>query len=104
MKDVGFEGWAIVELFGHNMIAGFASRESIGGTEFIRVDVPDESAENGVGFTKFFNGSAIYAITPTTEAVARVAARRLELRPISPWVVPLDDTPRELPEPDEDAW
>lgn len=55
MSEETFEGWAIVELFGHNMIAGLLSEQSIG-------------------------GAAVYAITPTTEEVVRAAAAKLAVR------------------------
>lgn len=90
-----FEGWAIIELFGHNVIAGLVSEQSIGGAAFVRVDVPE--VDGAAGFTKFFNGSAVYAMTPTDEPTAREAARRMAVRPVSPWVVP--DTRRALPGP-----
>jgi hypothetical protein len=82
-----FEGWAIVELFGHQQIAGYLSEQALGGTSFVRVDVPDVDGQPG--FTKFFGGSAIYAITPTTEEIATVAAQHLSIRPVSPWIVPV---------------
>jgi len=71
----GFEGWAIVELFGHSMIAGMASEQSIAGSNMLRVDVPE--VDGSPAFTKFFGSGAIYAITPTTEENARIAAGRL---------------------------
>lgn len=89
-----FEGWAIVELFGHQQIAGLLSEQSIGGAAFVRVDVPQVG--DNPGFTKFFGGSAVYAITPTTEEVATVAAGKLEIRPVSPWIVPVA---KQLPGP-----
>lgn len=97
-NDQTFEGWCIVELFGHQQIAGFVSEQSIGGSSFVRVDVPETKA--GTAFTKFFGGGAIYAITPTTEPVATMAAERLEIRPVSPWIVPLpeSDSSRQLPD------
>ena len=98
-ENATFEGWMILELFGHNMIAGFVSEQSIGGAAFIRVDVP--ALDGKEGFTKFFNGSAIYAMTPTTEVVATQAAENLAVRPITPWVVP--DGQRELPMPTVDG-
>jgi hypothetical protein len=80
------QGWAIVELMGHNVIAGQVAEQTIAGAAFLRVDVPalDDSQP---GFTKFYGGAAIYAITPTTEEVARQAASRLATRPVSLWVV-----------------
>lgn len=100
-EATNFEGWMILELFGHNVVAGFASEQSIGGAAFIRLDVPEVDGQEG--FTKFYNGTAIYAMTPTTEEVAREAARRLAVRPVSPWVVPVPDSRRELPAPTMDG-
>ncbi len=73
--------WAIVELFGHNKIAGEVSEETIGGAAFIRVDVP--SLDDLKGYTKFYNGSAIYAISPCAEEIARAHVAYHRPRPIS---------------------
>lgn len=81
-----FESWAIIELFGHNQIAGHVTEQAIGGASFIRVDVPE--VDGKPAFTKFFGGDAIYAITPTTEEIATEAASRLDVRPVALWVVP----------------
>ena len=35
-----FDHWCIVELFGHNQIAGKVTEQAIGGQSFVRVDVP----------------------------------------------------------------
>ena len=86
-----FEGWAIVELFGHARIAGLCSEQSIAGTNMLRVDVPTIPP-----FTKFYGGNAIYAITPTDEKTARIAVANLEgIRPVDRWTVP--DVPRQIP-------
>lgn len=85
-ETIGFEGWAVVELFGHNQIAGYVSDIFQFGTSMMRIDVPE--IDDNPGYTKMFGGAAIYAITPTTEYVARIAARRLDIRPISNWIVP----------------
>jgi hypothetical protein len=81
-----FEGWAIVELFGHNQIAGYVTEAAQFGTSMMRVDIPEIG--NNPGYTKFFGGAAIYAITPTTEEIARIAVIRLDIRPVSTWIVP----------------
>jgi hypothetical protein len=39
-----FDSWAVVELFGHQQIAGRVTEASIGGCSFLRVDVPDQPA------------------------------------------------------------
>lgn len=70
-----FEGWCIVELFGHHQIAGYVSEQTIGGCGFVRVDVP---ATSGVeAYTKLYGEKAIYAIHPCTEAIAKQAAAQL---------------------------
>ncbi|HEU4752940.1 MAG TPA: hypothetical protein VFU47_07505 [Armatimonadota bacterium] len=88
-EQQGFEAWAIVEVFGHHTFAGLVSEQSIGGCNFVRVDVPEvpEDSEEGLpkqpGFTKLFGQGAIYAITPVAEEVARAAVRRLQAKPVT---------------------
>lgn len=86
MAESAFEQWAVVELFGHNKIAGLLTEETRGGTAFLRVDVPGEDGE--IAFTKYYNGAAVYAWTPVDEVTARLAASRLQVRPVTQWVVP----------------
>jgi hypothetical protein len=81
-----FEGWAVVELMGHNTVAGFVSEQTIAGAAMLRVDVP--AVDERGAFTKFYGGSAIYGITPTTQEIAERAAQRLRVRPVSEYVVP----------------
>jgi hypothetical protein len=38
-----FHSWAIVELFGHNQLAGLVTEQTIAGQSFIRIDVPKTS-------------------------------------------------------------
>jgi hypothetical protein len=82
-----YEGHAIVELMGHNVIAGYVSEQTIAGTAMLRVDVPKVGDQEP--FTKFFSGGAIYGITPTTQEIAERAAQRLRPRPVSEYVVPV---------------
>jgi hypothetical protein len=102
----GFDQWAIVELFGHQVIAGRVSEQTIAGGDFVRVDVP--GVENGsIGFTRFYGPGAIYSITPVSERAARLAAKRCAPRPITVYVPelalpartsePLDDDGYEEP-------
>lgn len=80
---MAFTGWAIVELFGHQRIAGKVSEEVIGGSSFVRVDVP--AIEDQAAFTKLYGGSAIYAITPTDEATAMRAVSSFRVVPVEMW-------------------
>jgi len=78
-------GWIILELFGRQTLAGLASEQLIAGSTFLRLDVPE--VDGVAGFTKFFGGSSIYAITPTTEEMAKAAVKRLQPRPVDPWIL-----------------
>jgi hypothetical protein len=77
------ETWAVVELFGHDRIAGYVTEQEVAGSAFVRVDVPDLDGEPG--FSKLFGPSAIYSLTPVTEDVARVACQRFAVRPLGTW-------------------
>lgn len=74
------EFWGIVELFGHNRIAGKVTEATIGGCSFVRVDVP--AIESLPAFTKFYGNGAIYAMTPVSEEIARAAVTRLRTKPV----------------------
>ena len=75
--------WMIVELFGHQRIAGRFREEEIGGASFIRIDVPETSKRDG--FTKYFGASAIYAMTPVDEETAKLAAEAYQNVPVETW-------------------
>jgi len=75
-----FEQWAILELFGHQRTAGLVTEQTIGGTSFVRVDVP--AVDGKQGFTKLYGQGAIYAITFVDEETGRAAAKQITPRPI----------------------
>lgn len=75
--------WAIVELMGHQKIAGHLSEEVLGGTSFIRIDVP--ATEEQPSFTRLLTDKAIYAINPVTEEVAVSMASSIRSKPIESW-------------------
>lgn len=66
----------MVELFGHQRIAGRVSEATIGGCSFLRVDVP--ATEGRPPYSKYFGNGAIYAMTPCDEEIARHAAAQIE--------------------------
>ena len=98
-----FDSWAVVELFGHQQIAGRVTEASIGGCSFLRVDVPDQPAlpqREYYGarpaipaYTRYFGQGAIYALNPCTEAAARSMAERIRAAPAIPYDPPRPPTP-----------
>jgi hypothetical protein len=85
MSDQGEqkEMWALVELFGHQRIAGKVTPAEFGSGELIRVDVP--AVKDHAPITKFYNVKAIYGITPVDEATATRMAEGINAAPVSEW-------------------
>jgi hypothetical protein len=80
-KQIKFETWAIVELFGHNQLAGKVTEQVIAGQSFVRIDVPKTS--QCPEFTKYHLPSAVYGLTPVEEDYATRMAERIAAQPIN---------------------
>lgn len=80
-KDNGFETWALVELYGHNRIAGKVTEQVFGNTSMIRIDVP--KTESLPAWTKIVGIGAIYAINPMAEDDAIRMASSIGAKPIT---------------------
>jgi hypothetical protein len=80
----------IIELFGRQRIAGFVSTEKVLGAEMARIDVPE--VDDCEPFTKFFNPTAIYSVTPTDEATMLLAVRAFKPKAIEPWRLQIPET------------
>lgn len=80
-----FEEWCVLELFGHQRIAGLVTEATIGGCSFIRVDVP-KPGEEGDLYTRYFGNGAIYAINPTTKEEVLKIVSALHPKPPTPRV------------------
>ena len=78
-----FELPALVELFGHQRLAGTVTEQTIGSATFIRIDVPETKHQGK--FTRLVNPSAVYAINPVTEEVMLQMADNLDEKPIDSW-------------------
>lgn len=78
-----FEQWCIVELMGHQKIAGRCTEQNIAGNNMLRVDVPATNKEPA--FTRFYSSSAVYCIHPIDERTAEQMAEKFEQRPIAIW-------------------
>lgn len=88
MDNNKFEQWCILEIMGHQRFAGFVTEQSVGGTSFVRIDVPgDDGCEP---FTKLFGAGSIYCITPVSEQIARAMSQSLRREPVSVYELPVD--------------
>jgi hypothetical protein len=104
LQQSNFEGWAVVELFGHQREVGFVTTQVFGAAVLFRIDTPElpereytlerpeqvkhegiyrwatigsKVKREGVpAKTKLVGPSAIYAMTPCTEQTARMAIER----------------------------
>ena len=86
MSEEKQEQWAIVDLFGHQRLAGLISEHELGGSSFVRLDVPE--CGDTAGFTRLFGNAAIYSISFVTEEIARRVAGYVQARPVQPYEMP----------------
>ncbi|SEB77889.1 acetyltransferase [Rhodobacter sp. 24-YEA-8] len=74
-------GWVLLELMGHRQRVGRAREDEIAGSQMLRIDIPTE----GDGYaTEFYSASAIYAIRPVSEQIARDHYAARDPRPQRP--------------------
>ena len=76
--------WALVELMGHQRMAGRIEEVELAGAGFLRIDVPAAEGPE-FGLTRFVSPQAIYAINPMDETLAREMARAIDHEPVSPF-------------------
>ena len=72
------EGWTILELMGHRRLAGYVNEVEIAGQGFLRLEIPAAEIDGDElpAVTQFYSPSAVYALTPTTEELARQVRSR----------------------------
>lgn len=81
-KEAAPARWAIVEIMGHHRTAGRIEEVQQFGASMLRVDRPHE---DGTFTTEFYGGTAIYALRPCAEDIARrTAAQMYDERPVAP--------------------
>lgn len=81
--------YAIVELFGHQVIAGAVSKVEPFGAPMVQVDVPAIGQQPA--FSKLLNPSAIYGLTYVSEDVARMAATEARHKPVAVYIPDMAD-------------
>jgi hypothetical protein len=119
-KQAAFEGWAVVEMFGHAKEIGFVTTEVYGSAVLFRVDTPALPEREFISKRPDWSGpkiipigakvkreavpaksrlvgpGAIYSITPCTEETAMYAIEELIRRPLILVELPGGDKPKEL--------
>lgn len=83
-EDNTFSSWCILELMGHRRLGGYVTEAEVGGIPFLRIKV---HRADGSQFDQFYGKAAVYAMTPTTEEIARAVSRAAE-GPVSRWELP----------------
>jgi hypothetical protein len=81
--------WVIIQLFGHKVMAGYATKEEPFGLPMIRIDVPE--TEKFPAFSKHISPQAVYDIAYVSETAARKTAEAVQADPIPVYVPEIDD-------------
>ena len=76
--------WAIIELLGHKVIAGYLSKDESFGIPLLRIDIPETSSQPA--FSRHYSSSALYGITYVSEEVARMTAEQCKENPVTVYV------------------
>lgn len=71
----------ILELFGHQRIAGMVSEYTFGGSTFVRVDVP--AVRDIPAFTRVFHPNAVYCFNPVDEQTMLDMVGNLTVKPLT---------------------
>lgn len=108
-----FDGWAIVDVLGHQRYVGYVTTEAYGQAVLFRVDVPALEPRERVtkrpghfaghgylpagttvkegaveGYTKLIGSGSIYALTPCTKEAALAAVEDMQPRPLMSVALP----------------
>jgi hypothetical protein len=128
-RQARFDGWAVVEILGHQRYAGYVTTEAYGQAVLFRIDVPalDEReritkrpgyGSNGnywpagttvkegatTAYTKLVGAGSIYCITPCDKDAALKAVEEIQPRPLMTVQLPPERAiaPSAEHEPDND--
>ena len=96
-------GWVLLELMGHRQRVGMAREEYVGSGKMIRIDIPTGDGSDTV--TEFYGTSAVYALRPITEEVAKDHWAAQDPRPVRPAAYRASSQIEHYEEDDnDDAW
>lgn len=85
-------GWCIVELMGHRKLGAHVREDTLAGAGFFRLDIYHRDSKEPVA-TQFVAPGSVYALTPTTERLARELAEACKVEPVSRWELPAPALP-----------
>lgn len=113
VQQAKFDGWAIVDVLGHQRYVGYVTTQAFGQAVLFRIDVPALEArerttkqpgyisgrgycpagtvvqEGAVdGYSKLIGAGSIYAITPCTKEAALAAVEETQPRPLMNVTIP----------------
>jgi len=113
VKQAVFDGWAIVDVLGHQRYVGYVTTEAYGQAVLFRVDVPALEARDRTtkqpgyitghgyvpagtvvqegavdGYTKLIGSGSIYALTPCTKDAALKALEEMQPRQLMRVTIP----------------
>jgi hypothetical protein len=112
VRQAHFEGWAIVDVLGHQRYVGYVTTEAYGQAVLFRVDVPaleerervtkrpgyydshylpaGSTVKEGAvaGYTKLVGSGSIYTLTPCTKEAALEAVEQSQPRPLMSVALP----------------
>lgn len=71
----------VLELFGHQRIAGYVSEYNFAGAMFVRVDVPDLPGTPAL--SKMFHPNAIYSMNPVDTDTMMFVAEQCQVKPLT---------------------
>lgn len=77
-------------------MGGFVTEVTIAGAGLLRIDIPSATGD----ITQYYPPSAMFCLTPTTEAMARAVAANFAQQPVHRWELPA--APAAAAEPDDD--
>jgi hypothetical protein len=111
-KQAAFDGWAIVDVMGHQRYVGYVTTEAYGQAVMFRIDVPALEQRERVttrpayrdgrslpvgttitegavaGYSKLVGAGSIYTITPCTKDAALAAVEEMQARPLMSVALP----------------
>jgi hypothetical protein len=114
-QQAHFDGWAIVDVMGHQRYVGYVTTEAYGQAVLFRIDVPALEERERVttrpgyggggqylpagttvkegavaGYSKLVGSGSIYTITPCTKEAALAAVEEMQPRPLMSVALPPD--------------